>query len=216
MLLITSAIVFGFLSHPALHLARKEIREAKPAFSILIDYPDIPGAADFNRAVHKIVDPLVDRFKGDLAKPPLPGAPASKAYLNGSYTAAALKSGVVSVLLEWEEYTPGAAHPTGGMASINYDGRNNRVLALSDLFQPGSDYVSRLSQLASDSLKRRPNANGALVRQGAGPLETNFKVFTLTDGTLVLHFPTYQVGTRVDGPEKVDIPLDSLHSLLRK
>ncbi len=213
---MVGAVVFAFLSQPALHVTSKQVREQKPAYTILVKYPEISGVPDFNSAVLKVVDPMIDRFKTGLQKAPSANGPAAKAYLNGSYTATALKSGIVSVLLEWDEYDPPAAHPAGGMASINYDGRTRRVLQLSDLFQPGTDYVSRLSQLAIDSLKRRPNANEALIRQGAGPVGDNFKVFTLSGTALVLHFPTYQVGTRVDGPQRVEIPLATIRPLLRK
>jgi hypothetical protein len=54
------------------------------------------------------------------------------------------------------------------------------------------------------------------VLRGAGPVESNFKVFTLTDTTLVLHFPTYQVAPGVAGPQQVVIPLETLAPLLQK
>jgi hypothetical protein len=60
----------------------------------------------------------------------------SDGYLNGSYTAAVLKNGIVNVLIDYSEYAPGAAHPWGVMASINYDSRTCRVLTLASLFRP--------------------------------------------------------------------------------
>ena len=147
---------------------------------------------------------------------PKPEVPDYQGYLQGSYTAATLKTGIVSVLLTWEEYVPHAAHPGGFMASINYDTQTGRVLALSDLFRPGVNYLSRLSETAIARLEREEYADPSAVRRGAGPVESNFKVFTLTDTALVLHFPTYQVAAGAAGPQTVAVPLDTIAPLLRK
>ena len=102
------------------------------------------------------------------------------------------------------------------MASVNYDSRNCRVLTLSDLFRPGANYVSRISQLAIAILDQNESADPGAIRHGAGPLESNFKVFTLTDTSLVLHFPMFQVAAGAAGTQTVVIPLDKHTPLLRK
>src|SRR5262249_26342218 len=150
---------------------------------------------------HQILDPLIETARNEVK----PGIPNEQANLDGKYTAATLKNGIVTVLLHWTTYVAGAAHPGDGMASINYDSSTRRVLALSDLFRPGVDYLSRLSQLAIASLERNEYLDPDTVRQGAGPIERNFKVFTLTDTSLVLHFPTYQVAAGAAGPKKAVI-----------
>ena len=90
------------------------------------------------------------------------------------------------------------------MASINYDTRTGRVLPLSALFRPGSNYLARLSQLAIASLEQDEFAERSAIRHVAGAVESNFKVFTLTDTTLILHFPTYQVAAGAAGPRGRD------------
>jgi hypothetical protein len=140
----------------------------------------------------------------------------SDGYLNGSYTAALLKNGIVSVLIDYSEYTPGAAHPWGVMASINYDSRICRVLTLASLFRPGVKYVSQLSQLAIAYLDQNEFADRGAIRHGASPIESNFRVFTLTDTDLVLQFPMYQVAAGAAGEQTAIIPLEKLASLLRK
>jgi hypothetical protein len=198
----------------ALQIQTREIREQTPAqFEITFQYPEIANAKPFNDAVHGIVNPVVEKFKKEVR---IPGTPNFPGYLNGKYTAETLNNDVVSVLLEWTIYTPGAAHPYGEMASVDYDARSNRVLTLSDLFRPGADYVPRLSQLAIASLEKNEFMDPGMVRRGAGPVESNFKVFTLTNAALVLHFPTYQVAPGVAGPQRVVIPLETLAPLLRK
>lgn len=206
--------LIAFSAQCATPLIRREIRETKPLYRIAVAYPELNSHPSFNSAMRQIIDPVVAGFRRAIAQPAPKGAPAFQAYLEAKYTAASLRSGVVSVLMTWQQFTPGQAHPSEGMASVNYDVRTRRILTLSDLFRPNSDYAARLSQLAIDSLMRRKGANRDLILPGAGPSASNFKIFTLTDSALVLHFPTYQVGTRVDGPQEVTIPLNRLRTLL--
>jgi Protein of unknown function (DUF3298) len=102
------------------------------------------------------------------------------------------------------------------MDSVNHDAGAGRVLALSDLFRPSADYLSRLSELAIAALKQQEYADKYAVDRGAAPVESNFRVFTLTDTSLVLHFPTYQVAAGAAGPQSVVIPLATLAPLLRR
>jgi len=103
------------------------------------------------------------------------------------------------------------------MASSNYDRRARRVLALSDLFRPGVDYVKQLSDIAIASLQDQElSSDPDWIRRGAGPVESNFKVFTLTETDLVLHFPKYQVTAGAQGPQRVEIPLKDFAGLFRQ
>lgn len=161
------------------------------------------------------VTATADGFRTGLPKTASEGYPDYGAYLKGRYTARLLKNGVVSVLFQYDEYIPGAAHPWGVMASINYDTRSRRVLALSDLFRPGCNYVSRLSRLSIQALDQHEYAEKSAIRHGAGPVEKNFQVFTLTDTELVLHFQQYQVAAGAVASEEVAIPFSKLAPLLR-
>jgi uncharacterized protein DUF3298 len=140
--------------------------------------------------------------------------PNGEGYMEGTYTATVQSNGIISFLFDYDEYTPGAVHPWGVMESVNYDTRNNRVIALADLFRPGSNYVVRLSRLAIASLEQRGYPRG--IRGGAGPKASNFTVFTLTDSELVLHFQQYQVAPGVVPSEQVAIPLRTLEPILRE
>jgi hypothetical protein len=212
MVLLTAALLLAFTPQTVPQIQQREIHEHTQNYAIDINYPEIANADQFNAAVHQTVDPLVKNFKSE----PIAARNEPTGFLNGTYTATTLKTGIVSVLLTWNEYAAGAAHPGDFMASINYDTPTGRVLALSDLFRPGVNYLSRLSKISIASLDRQEYAVPDTVRQGAGPLESNFKVFTLTDTSLVLHFPTYQVAAGAAGPQQVVIPLATLAPILRK
>ena len=215
MILLTTAVLLVCLPQTVLQVQQREIHEQGVHYRIDIKYPEIENGDHLNAAVHQTVGSLMERFKKEMVGGSAPDSSPS-GYVNGSYNAAILKNGIVSVLLDYDEYTPGAVHPWGVMASINYDSRTCRVLALSDLFRPGVYYLSRLSQLAIASLDQNEFADHYAIRHGAGPVESNFKVFTLTDTALVLHFPMYQVAAGAAGPQKVVIPLDRLAPLLRE
>ena len=138
--------------------------------------------------------------------------------LGGKYTATILKNGIISVLFDYGEYTPGAAHPGWIIASVNYDIREHQVLALSSLFRSGSNYLGRLSRRAVADLEKRPFAYPPEIRQGAAPAQKNFKVFTLTDSALVLHFTEGQIAATVVSAQEqeVAIPLHDLAPILKK
>jgi hypothetical protein len=78
------------------------------------------------------------------------------------------------------------------------------------------NYISRVSQLAIAALEQNEFADRGGIRHGAGPVESNFKFFTLTDTALVLHFPMYQVAAGAAGEQTVEISLNELVPLLRK
>lgn len=197
---------------PSLGLQQHEMRELATDYSIQVKYPEIPHAPEFNRAVLGAINSLVADLKhnstGDDEKNRFRNS------LRGSYKAEVLKNGIVSVLLDYSEDASTAVHPWGVMAVVNYDSRTCRVLKLSDLFQPGTDYVARISQLAIEALKRNEFAEPTAIEHGAGPVENNFRFFTLTDTSLVLNFPMYQVAAGAAGDQIVEIPFAQLAPLL--
>jgi len=214
MFLLTTALLLTCLPQTILQVQQREIHQQGPHYGVDIKYPEIENGDQFNAAVRQTVGSLTENFRKEMPDVSAPDILVG-GYLNGSYNATILKNGIVSVLLAYSEYTPGAVHPWGVMASINYDSSTCRVLALSDLFRAGVNYVSSVSRLAIASLDQNEFADRHAIRHGAGPLESNFKVFTLTDTALVLHFPMYQVAAGAAGEQTVVIPMDRLAPLLR-
>jgi len=194
-----------------------EFRQDGNGWSIDVKYPELIDAARFNLVIRRKLDSMVKGLKRGL--PPETADkdyPDYGSYLSGIYEAQVLRNGVVSILFDYSIYVSGAAHPGGELASLNYDSGSHRLLALSDLFRPKSPYLSRLSEIVVQSLEHNEYADTFAIHHGAGPMESNFKVFTLTDTELVLHFQTYQVAAGAAGPQQVVIPLSSLTGLLRQ
>ena len=191
----------------------REFVEHGGSYLIDVKYPEISDAPVFNAAVQQAVGAARKEFgHGATASEGQP----TESYLRSDYKADVLKNGIVSVILHYDEYTAGAAHPWGVMQTINYDRRNCRVLKLSDFFLPGTNYVGRLSDLAIADLEKNEDAERAPIEHGAGPNESNFRFFTLTDDSLVLHFSMYQVAAGAAGEQTVEIPLTELSPLLKK
>ena len=178
-----------------IQLQQHELNQRNGWGYITIRYPQVQDDDSFNAAVRQTVTDSADEFRKGLVED---DSSKGVAYLNGKYSANVVNNNsVISVLFEYDEYVPLAAHPWGVMVSLNYDARTHRVLALSDLFRPGSNYVSRLSKTAIASLEQRDHPEKAAIRDGAGPKASNFKVFTLTDSELILHFQQNQVAPSV-------------------
>jgi hypothetical protein len=213
-LLLVLPVQFLAAQVPAVRPQEQELIQHDDWWSIRVKYPQIDGKNGFNESVRLSVTEITKRFRGELPETATKGYPDYGAYLNGTYTATVLKNGIVSVLFDYDEYTPGAVHPWGILACVNYDTREHRALTLADLFRPGADYVSRLSELAIASLEQREYAEKVAIQHGAGPVADNFKVFTLTDTALVLHFQQYQVAPGAAPAQEVAIPLATLAPIL--
>lgn len=196
---------------------REEVyRQSGDGWSISVKYPSIVGLHNFNAVVVRQVHATAAKFRKEFPGPASEEFSTYGSYLNGVCTARVLRNGIISVLCDYGEYVAGAAHPWEIVTSINYDARSSRVLNLADLFNRGSDYVSRLSELSIELLMQRPEVpDEQSIRNGAGPVEQNFQVFTLSDDALIVHFQQYQVAPGVVPALAIEIPLTKLQSLLR-
>ena len=183
---------------PRIQVLTRNFEEIHRFYGMRFKYPQIAGAPRFNARVQEVVRDATGKFRQEmgivLEKPQYDG------YIDGKYKAAVLTNGIVSVLLEWSEYFPGAAHPGGTSVSVNYDSKTGKILKLSDLFRSDADYVSQLSKLAMTDLIGREIAEPMVIEHGAGPVEANFQVFTLTDTLYHPPFPDIPSGRWGSGP----------------
>src|SRR5690242_9716672 len=108
MVVLSFVLILAFSPQPGVQVRQRELR----AQGVTIQYPEIADAARFNAAVHQIVDPLVKTW-ADAARLENRNRQENTvgSYINGTYTVASLRSGIVSVLFKWTTYSAGAAHP---------------------------------------------------------------------------------------------------------
>lgn len=114
----------------------------------------------------------------------------------------------------------GGAHPNGYFKTFVFDQRGEPV-ALGDLFAAGSDYLGRLAEAATASVRQQlserlgSDAAASMFTDGLTPTLQNFQNFTLDDEALHIYFPPYQVAAYAAGTFDVAIPLSSLVDILR-
>jgi len=128
-------------------------------------------------------------------------------------------------------YYAGAAHPNTNTHTLNFELHPSALLALQDLFQPTSNYLTILSEYCVADLRKqqpsrwygpRERAEELELRQdkwilsGAGPKSGNFERFVLLKGGMRVFFDPYQVGSYAEGKYDVFLPLHAVGHLLKE
>jgi hypothetical protein len=200
------------------HIAKES---QKPSYDIDLRYPHLryPRIPAFNAAVREIVRRRLAHYRAKQL-PPKDSIHGGGLALRSTVTTR--RDGVVSVLFDWDCAIAGNFHSNQELASLVFDTRSAQPVELSAMFRTGVNYVTVLSRLAIADLVRQKerlhmNIQGEgrkWIEKGAGPIARNFRVFTLTDQALVLHFATYQVGSYVEHEYQAQIPWKTLGSQL--
>jgi hypothetical protein len=199
------------------HIAKQS---QKPSYDIDLRYPHLryPRMPVFNAAVDGIVHRRLAHYRAKQL-PPKDSMHGGRLALRSTVTTR--RDGVVSVLFDWDCAIAGNFHSNQELASLVFDTRSAEPVELSVLFRAGINYVAVLSRLAVADLIRQKEEHHDTqgesrkwIEHGAGPVARNFRVFTLTDQALVLHFETYQVGSYVEHAYQVQIPWKTLGSQL--
>lgn len=113
----------------------------------------------------------------------------------------------LSIKFDVYTYSQGAAHGLGFTDGLNYDLRNNRFVALDELFIPQSGYIQQVSDFAVALLRQQLGEESAdWIEDGAGPNAENFKSFGIGDQGLFFYFSSYQVACYAAGTPEVEIP----------
>jgi hypothetical protein len=117
----------------------------------------------------------------------------------------------VSIYFLLSLYSSGAAHPLPYSETLTYDAASERVLQLADLFQPGSDYLTVLSEKSIASLQSRDITGG---ESGAVPIAENYRNWNLSPDGLLITFDPYQVAPYAAGYQTILIPWAELSDIL--
>jgi hypothetical protein len=100
--------------------------------------------------------------------------------------------------------------------TINYDLNQQKALLLPDLLANPFAFNS-LSALVINRLRQQSNliTTPQLLQDGAGPVAENYMNFTLSAEGLSVQFVAGQVADISNGPQRVDLPLTLVATLLR-
>lgn len=180
-----------------------------PKYTVEVNYPFIDGMEGFNQASWAIAERITAAFMENLATYPVTTDPNLMSYSSVSmdYTVLDNTPEVISVYFQISEYYSGAAHPLPFSSVLNYDVRNQKVLALSDLFQPDKDYLNLISAFVINELSGEEKFT---FLEGALPEAKNYQNWNLTPDGLHITFDPYQVAPYAAGFISVDVPTDVL------
>jgi hypothetical protein len=204
-------------------VTEKRIREGGRALRYEIEaaYPQVEGAATFNRLVEDFVRKEVVDFKRRPDSSSGGGEPLNS--LNVGYSMRLATDQLVSVQFTTSLFEQGMPHPQYSMRTFNYDLKAGRQLGLADLFKPGSNYLQAISAAAVAGLEKingEDEGGGMFLsmpeeRAGAAPKAENYRNWTLTARGLAVTFEPYQVGPFAAGAPAVLIPYGELRDLIR-
>lgn len=113
------------------------------------------------------------------------------------------------------------AHPNSYYRTFAFSSKTGDALRLEDLFMPSTDYLTVLSTLSREKLKKQMEAIGGvepdkdMLEAGTTPDADNFQNFYFDGEDFVLIFPPYQVAPYVYGVQEVRIPTGELTQILR-
>lgn len=187
-------------------------------YSVDFSYPVMQGSAPATRNFinQTIQDYLATTTGGfiDYATPINDDGRPGPYALQNEYNVTLATADLLSLVFNGYTYS-GGAHGISTHQTYIFDLHDNRIMSLSDLFNPGTDYLEVLSDFCEQELIGREISEADWVRAGASPKTENYAYYFLTDQGLSIIFPAYQVASYAAGPQEVLIPYDKLKGILK-
>jgi hypothetical protein len=128
---------------------------------------------------------------------------------------------LISIEFTESTYEAGAAHGNSATTVLNYDVRNGKKLALADLFNPKSNYLSVISTYCIANLRDRAKKDQDamidedMMKSGASPQASNYQACAITKKGLWVTFDPYQVAAYAAGPQHVLVPYSASKEIIR-
>jgi hypothetical protein len=197
-------------------------------YSIDAEYPQIEGDArfdGFNREARNLISKDVAAFKaGETSDEGSEAADlpseTQKSTLDAGYEFRYATDDLISLSFDEGMYERGAAHGNSVTEVLNYDVKNNKKLALGDLFVEKSTYLTVISNYCMTELKERAKKEDSaimpdLIRSGAGPRADNYRAWAITRKGLWITFDPYVVAAYAAGPQYVLVPYSVLKDIIK-
>ncbi|PIR20843.1 MAG: hypothetical protein COV45_04610 [Deltaproteobacteria bacterium CG11_big_fil_rev_8_21_14_0_20_47_16] len=200
------------------------INKPKERYEVSVSYPVIKGLKnkdieatlnqtmlDWAQARITQFDKVIAEMQSEGMGSNLPGENALSITFN-----ARVKSDVM-LGISWDVYKNfiGNAHPSEVLNPIMYNLETGKVIALADLFKPGSHYLKRLSKICTERLNESFAGSGfTLFEDGLKPTTENYANFLVRPEGLYFVFNPYQVAPYVAGIQEVVIPYPFLQDIL--
>lgn len=208
---------------PALNPIHKdlEIKESTGTYKISVKYPvfsDLKNEgvdASVNNLIQKEMERQVGEFKKQVSEMALRDFEYASTFDSG-YEIVNQNRDMLSLNFSSYSYISGSAHGLGVISSLNYNLKENKPMALADLFRKDSSYLSFLSEKSRTILKDKMQEyyTEEFVISGTEPVAENYAVYNFGKDKLTLIFNVYQVAPYVAGPQSVDIPYEEMADIV--
>lgn len=173
-----------------------------------------PGVEKFNRLTAAITQEMAEGFKKDMVGYPAEPVSAGSFFQVSFQRLSPEQNPVISLLFNVDGYYDGAAHPFHAARSFNYDLETGQEITLEQLFAPGADFLTPISQYCIAQLQTR-DIGFDMFSDGANPRPENYSVWNLSAEGLQIYFSEYQVAPYAAGPQTALIPYAKLAPILR-
>ena len=203
---------------------RENNKEGK--YTVNVEYPQIEGDSRFdafNQQARSMINKDIAAFKSAEGNPGEEETDladeAQTSTLDVGYNVRFATDDLISVEFSESQYSRGAAHGSNFTVVLNYDVKNKKKLALADLFQPKSNYLSVISAYCVKDLQDQSKKNDMLmedqIKEGAAPRADNYAAWTITRKGLWITFDPYQVAAYAAGPQHVLVLNSALKSIIK-
>jgi len=188
-----------------------------PEYTITAQTPALTGSNDprvikFNHEMYALVQGLMNEFSVNLKD--LPADPMlTKSFQDISFKLVSPPGNIYSLKFGIMVYVEGAAHPNTYSRTVTYDLEKGEDVILAQLFLPGVDYLSPISEYCLSQLNASP-IGPALYAEGAQPTLENYRNWNISADGLVVTFDAYQVAAYAAGPQIVTIPYTALAGII--
>jgi len=215
----------------AARVAPKVIKETNKEkhYTVEAEYPQIEGDPrfeKFNREARGLITKDVAAFKtAETVQETDPGselpAETEGSSLDIGYEIRYATDDLISVEFSEGEYSRGAAHPNSSTTVLNYDVKSGKKLALADLFNAKSNYLTVISAYCIKALKdQSKKVNDSMLdedmlKSGASPRADNYRAWSITKKGLWITFDPYQVASYAQGPQHVLVPFSALKEITK-
>jgi len=212
----------------AVRVVPKVIREnnKEGKYTVNAEYPQIEGDSrfdGFNQQARSMITKDVAAFKASEGNPSEDETAladeAQISTLDIGYNLRFAGDDLISLEFSESQYSRGAAHGSNITVVLNYDVKNRKKVALADLFQPKSNYLSVISAYCIKDLQDQSKKNDMLtedqIKEGAAPRADNYGAWTITRKGLWITFDAYQVAPYAAGPQHVLVPFSALKSIVK-
>lgn len=213
----------------AVHVVPKVIKETnkEKLYTVEVEYPQVEGDSrydPFNREARSFIQKEVSAFKsseqvreGD--EPTDLPSETQNSSLNAGYDFRYATDDLISLEFSEGTYERGAAHGNQITEVLNYDVKNQKKLALTDLFLPKSKYLNTIANYCMKELRERAKKEDSMIfpdsiESGAGPHADNYRAVAITRNGLWVTYDPYMVAAYAAGPQHVLVPYSVLKDFI--